>query len=410
MRRWKSLEHGVTARCGLGSRLAAAMLTILLACAGASGANAGDAPPSLLDSLPGWIRPLSLQGTLEGEFRWTEKSGPRSPAAPRSSLYLRRVELAASGRISNWIEVLLVANSEYIGDLRNPGDERLTVDEGHLDLRRDGFPLYLVLGKRTQPFGAFENHLVNDPLTQGAYEVNRVGVTLGASGPLGADLSATGITGGEQIDHLFAAALFDTSRIRRGAVDSVEVLSLIVSGSVSPVAELVTAFGAYLNEPGVHRRNSTLDCGVTFASRANRAFLDLEYVKALSREVYAGLPRAYRDGAFSATAGYATILSRPVFRRGGTFRGRRSRTHDYPFVIAARYERFDDDGLARARNVWSMRERIGVGGTYTFDRNQVSSLYGMFEVRRSTFRSPGSGAPVPVPPRGEVFVKLGIVF
>jgi hypothetical protein len=173
-------------------------LAVLLVCASLSTSRAADGPPAPPDSVPGWIRPLSLQGTLEGEFHWIAKSGSRLAPTPRPSLYLRRAELAASGKVGNRIEVLFVANSEYIGDLVNPGDERLAVDEGHLDLQREGLPVYLVLGKRTQPFGAFENHLVTDPLTQDGYEVNRVGVTLGASGPLGADLSATGITGADR--------------------------------------------------------------------------------------------------------------------------------------------------------------------------------------------------------------------
>jgi hypothetical protein len=172
----------------------------------------------------------------------------------------------------------------------------------------------------------------------------------------------------------------------------------------------VTVFGSYLNEPGVHRRNSTVDLGLTFASRANRAFLDLEYVKALHREAYPGAPRAYKDGAFSASAGYATILSRPGVLRGRTFRGRRSRTHDYPFVVAVRYEHFDDDGLAADRSSWSSRDRVSFGGTYTFAHDSASSMYGMVELRRSTFRIPGSPAAGFAPSNHEILCKLGIVF
>jgi hypothetical protein len=387
-----------------------ATLAVLMACAWASAHGVENEPPAPPDSIPGWIRPLSLQGTLEGEYHWTENSSPQLSSAPRSSLYLRRAELAAGGRINNWVEVLLVANSEYIGDTLKPGDEHLALDEGHLDLQREGFPPYLVLGKRTQPFGAFENHMITDPLTQDGYEVNRVGVTLGASGPLDLDLSATGITGAEQIDHLLGSGLFDTTGIRRGATDSVTVQSLIVAGRFSPMKNLVTVFGSYLNEPGVHRRNSTADLGLTFASRENRVFLDVEYVKALRREVSPGAPRAYKDGAFSATAGYATILSRPGIHRGGTFRGRRSRTHDYPFVLAVRYEHFDDDGFAVDRNTWSTRGRVSLGGIYTFARSSISSIYGMFEVRRSTFRTPNAAATGFAPSNNEVLVRLGIVF
>jgi hypothetical protein len=189
------------------------VLVVLLTCVSISTSSAADRPPASPDSIPAWIRPLSLQGTLEGELRWAENAGPRLASTPRSSLHLRRVELVAGGKISNWIDVLLVANAEYFGDLMSPGDGHLAVDEGHLDLQRDGFPLYLVLGKRTQPFGAFENHLITDPLTQDGYEVNRAGVTVGMSGPLGVDVSATGITGAEQIGHLLGSG---QSRSRQG--------------------------------------------------------------------------------------------------------------------------------------------------------------------------------------------------
>ncbi len=390
--------------------LVSAAFAVLVMCAFVSKSRAADEPSAAPDSIPGWIRPLSLQGTLEGEFHWIENSSPLLTSAPRSSLYLRRVELAAGGKIGNWIDVLFVANSEYVGDILNPGDKRLTLDEGHLDLQRDGFPLYLVLGKRTQPFGAFENHMITNPLTQDGYEVNRTGVTFGASGPLGSDLSATGMTGAGQIDHLLGSALFDANGIHRGVPDSVNVQSLIVSGHVSPVKNLVTVFGSYLNEPGAHRRNGTVDLGLTFASRENRVFLDLEYMKAVQREVYPGAPRAYKDGAFSATAGYATILARPGIHRGGTFRGRRSRTHDYPFVMAVRYESFDDDGLTADRNIWSTRDRVSLGGTYTFTRSPVASMYGMFELRRSTFRTPASPTTPIARVNSEIFLKLGIVF
>jgi hypothetical protein len=42
-----------------------------------------------------------------------------------------------------------------------------------------GFPLYLVVGQRTQPFGAFFAHFVTDPMSQDAYEVKQVGATVG---------------------------------------------------------------------------------------------------------------------------------------------------------------------------------------------------------------------------------------
>lgn len=52
----------------------------------------------------------------------------------------------------------------------------------------------------------------------------------------------------------------------------------------------------------------------------------------------------------------------------------------------------------------------GVGGTYTFAHDAASSMYGVFELRRSTFRTQNSAAEGPAPVNGEVLLKLGIVF
>jgi hypothetical protein len=77
-----------------------------------------------------------------------------------------------------------VLKSEWLGaDTTDGGaeaDSSVVVDEATITFEQeDGFPLYFVIGKRTQPFGAFYERLVTDPTSKDAYEANQVGVTVG---------------------------------------------------------------------------------------------------------------------------------------------------------------------------------------------------------------------------------------
>ncbi|NOY65079.1 MAG: hypothetical protein GXO97_06770 [Nitrospirae bacterium] len=154
--------------------------------------------------------PVSISGSIYGEYRWMRHRDITDPDTDSTSdLYLRKVELGTEVSLTHWAEASVVLNSEWIGDDINQGDEKVAVDEATLTLKGEGFPLYLVLGKRTQPFGVFENHLITDPMTQDAYETKRPGLTLGVEGPLGLDASLTVYKGEEQMNHLFESGLFE---------------------------------------------------------------------------------------------------------------------------------------------------------------------------------------------------------
>ncbi len=213
----------------------------------AAGTDSSGAPAGQLggNNALEWINRINLSGTLQGEARWMKYPGASYPESKSTSdLYLRIFELGIETNFLDWASGIAVLNSEWIGDYLNMGDEKLTVDEVHGDLRRDSLPFYLVFGKRTQPFGVFENHLVTDPMTQDAYETKKVGATVGVTGGMGLDVSVTLYKGDEQMGHLFQSGLFDTTVIIRNADPVRNVESYIGAVSLAPVNQLITMFGA----------------------------------------------------------------------------------------------------------------------------------------------------------------------
>ncbi len=159
-------------------------------------ANSANLPDSAFSR--DWMNRVRITGSLLGEGRWQRYNAlPLKTANAASDLYLRLVELGIESDIPGWGSGTCVLNSEWIGDYLNQSDERLQVDELHVDLARNSFPLYFVFGKRAQPFGVFENHLISDPITLDAHETKKVGATVGYTGPIEMDLSLTAYKGDE---------------------------------------------------------------------------------------------------------------------------------------------------------------------------------------------------------------------
>ncbi len=309
---------------------------------------------------------ISLSGSLYGEYRWMKNRDITDPDTDSTSdLYLRKLELGIEANLTDWITATTVLNSEWIGDDLNEGDERITVDEATLTLQDEDFPLYLVLGKRTQPFGVFENHLITDPMTQDAYETKRVGITAGYTGPMGLDLSVTVYKGEEQMEHLFESGLFEDT-LRRAGEATDDVGSYIVSATVEPF-EYLTLFGGYLSEPGRGSRNETINGGISLVPPFVEGLrFDAEYMKALNRELYDGIGKEYKEGVFSATLAYEFVVRERKTIGGGLFAARRAHLVSEPLEIALRYEHFDDDGMSDDLGVWTVKDRYSAGARYSF--------------------------------------------
>lgn len=351
----------------------------------------GEGKPQSSDIQQKSSSPVSISGSIYGEYRWMRHRDITEPDTDSTSdLYLRKVELGTEVSLTDWAEASVVLNSEWIGDDINQGNEKVTVDEATLTLKGEGFPLYLVLGKRTQPFGVFENHLITDPMTQDAYETKRPGITLGVEGPRGLDVSLTVYKGEEQMNHLFESGLFEDTLQRVGDKASDDVGSFILSVSVTPIEETLTVFGSYLSEPGWGRRNETLSGGFSLSPSFPEGLrLDAEYMKALKREEYPKASRQYKEAVFSVTAAYEFVLRKRESIGGGLFAERRAHLISEPLEVALRYEHFDDDGLGDDMDIWTVKDRYSVGARYSFYNDETSGLNAFVagEYRRTELRT-----------------------
>jgi hypothetical protein len=310
---------------------------------------------------------IGISGTIEGQLRCMRcRTILPANGGVATDLYLRMVELGIEADVADWATGTVVLNSEWIGDCMMAGDGGVEVDEAHIDIRKDPFPLYCIVGKRTLPFGIFENDLVSDPMTQDAYETERVGATFGCITAFGTDLSVTAYKGGERIDHLFASGLFDTTIIARRRFDICNVNSVVVSASTAPLHDSLTMFAAVSSEPGADRRNVSVDGGFS----VKMPFLpnlgvDVEYMRALRRETYGAAAREFRESVLAASVSYSFIPIGGGIAGRGNYKARRAFRRTQPILVSARYERFDDDSMRDETHIWSVRDRYLVGGRYT---------------------------------------------
>jgi hypothetical protein len=340
---------------------------------------------------------------VEGEGRWQAHRDPGNRRSESTSdLFLRRASVGFDARPLPFVTARLLLTSEWFGaqatDQGQPVDEHLTIDEGTVTLRAEDSPVYGIFGFRTQPFGVFFPRVVTDPMTQDAYEVKQVGATMGLKLRMwDVDLSATAYRGEQQMDHFFDARLFDSMAVVRSTgaglrSENGDVTSFILGASVAPHKNLVLG-GAFLSEPGDGQRNQTATAwiGYTFG----RFVAEVEFASALSRERYV-LQRSGERLGRSFTEKVASV--------GLTYRPVRA------VEIAARLDRFWDDGLARAAGIWSTANRLSVGAGYTlYERDEIRvNLLG--EYRFTTYRSGGPAHGTAVPEQNEAFAKVVVSY
>jgi len=353
---------------------------------------------------------LSIEGSLYGEARWMKNRDITDPESDSTSdLYLRKLELGIEAGLTDWLTATAVLNSEWIGDDINQGDEKIAVDEATISLETEGSPLYLIIGKRTQPFGIFENHLITDPMTQDAYETKRMGITAGYTGLKGLALSLTLYKGDEQMSHLFESGIFDSDTLLRKDGDSDEVSSFILSGMIAPVNS-VTLFASYLSESGRGTRNRTINLGASIVSPFIEGLrFDAEYMKALNRELYSGLDTEYKEGVFSITTAYEFVVRERKSLGGGLFAERRTHLIKEPLEVALRYEHFDDDGMSDDIGVWTVKDRYSAGARYSFYNDEETGLNAFLagEYRHTTYRKGDNDMKGK---NNEAYVRVGVDF
>jgi hypothetical protein len=359
-----------------------------------------------------WAEKIRVSGAFRGDFRWRQYADFLNQlSAPATDLYIRELDLGVQTDVGQGFSATLVLNSEWLGDDLNQGDEKAAVDEVHVDLNLARLPFYFVLGKRSQPVGLFENYLITDPLTMDLYETQKVGITAGFTGPLETDVSLTLYKGAGQLDHMLESGLIDVERVTKNPLMNDRVNSWILAGALTPWKQVLNIFGALVSEPGTSRRNTGLNLGFNFSLPGHPNFkFDGEFMKALSREPYAGSDQEFRESALSVTATYSFVLRPRRFRGTGNYAGRRATARAFPFTASLRYEHFDDGGLTASLDAWTIRERASLGGRYTFFETGSALGYFQLEYRTNRFRVPPRLTGQMTGNQNEVYVRLGFLF
>jgi hypothetical protein len=297
------------------------------------------------------------------------------------------VELGAEVKFHEWVTGNFILKGENL----DSDNDRIFWDEAAITIQREGFPLYFVGGKRGQPFGVFNSHLINDPITQDCYEVVKAGATVGFTpGFLELALSATLYKGEVLSDKLSEAgygwardfAISNPLDPTRNSDPTDDASSYIFNVSLSPIEGL--NLSAYLDsEPGQQDRNET--AGGSIEYKVGILTFDAEYIKALNREKYESDNKEHKESAW-----FGAIALQVAD----------------PLEIAARYEAFDDD-IAGDQD-GHLESRYSIGANYKlFEKDNFSATL-MVEYRRSNYeRAAGSAAEDKA---DEIFARLAFAF
>ena len=360
---------------------------------------------------------ISIWVTVEGEGRWRRYANlGDNNSGSTSEIFLRDAEVGLEFRPTDYLTGKLVLKSEYLGTDTTDGgaeaDSAVVVDEATITFEQeDGFPLYFVIGKRTQPFGAFYERLVTDPPSKDAYEANQVGVTLGYKNKSlwGLDASFTAYRQEELMDHFFGSTLFDNTTIVRAssaglASESNSIQSFIGAVSVTPVENLALG-GGISSEPGAGRRNQTAGLWGSYTWGSLTA--EAEFYMALSRENYVRQTTT-TDPATGETTTTPVLLGQSFKEKQLTF-GLYYRPIE-KVELGVRYTRFWDDGLATATGVWSVRNRVSVGaGWIVYEKGDISVAVSG-EYRYSDLVRGGDARETAVPDQHELFGRVSVTY
>jgi hypothetical protein len=324
---------------------------------------------------------LTFSGTIELDYGYADDSntGDNTVNDSTSDLDIGTVELELEAAFHEYVTGNLILKGEAL----DTDNDRIFWDEAIITIQKEGFPIYFVGGKRGQPFGMFESHLINDPITQDCYEIAKTGVTIGYTPEyLGTDISFTLYKGEELMTHLNDAGYGFTRDTSPTYAETDDVSSYIGNITVTPVDALMLS--AYYNsEPGDGDRNET--AGMSVHYEIGMFTLDAEYIAAISREKHFTDNKKYNESAWFAAIAFQAME---------------------PLEIAARYEAFDDDITGDQDG--HLTERCGVGFIYTLFENDRFATNLMGEYRISNFeKESGSSADDSL---NEAFLRLAIEF
>lgn len=323
---------------------------------------------------------IKFSGAIELDYSYTDPRDITDEKSDSTSeLDIGTVELGVEVQFHEWVTGNFILKGEDL----DSDDDDVFWDEATITIQNESFPLYFVGGKRAQPFGVFNSHLINDPITQDCYEVAKSGATVGFTSEFaGLDISATVYKGEVLADKVSEAGYGWTRDPDPNPDPTDDVDSYIFNVSLAPIEGLrLSAY--YDSEPGQGDRNET--AGGSIEYQIGIFTIDAEYIAALSREKNATDNKEYKESAwFGALA--CQVMD--------------------PLEIAVRYEAFDDD--IDGDQDGHLENRYSIGANYTlFEKDDFAATL-MLEYRRSNYeKSAGSTAHDDA---DEVFARLAFEF
>jgi len=322
---------------------------------------------------------VTCSGVVELDYSYRDpKDITDQNSDSTSDLDVGTVELGAEVRFHEWVTGNFILKGESLDD-----DDRIFCDEVAITIQKKGVPLYFVGGKRGQPFGVFNSHLISDPITQDCYEIGRSGVTVGVTHDfLEFDVSAT-VYKGEILADKLTESRYGWERDPNPNPDPTDnVSSYILNISMAPFERLCLS-AYFASEPGQGCRNETIGGSVEYA--IGPVTFDAEYIAALNRERNATANREYRESAWFGAIAFQVAD---------------------PLEIAARYEAFEDD--IDGDQDGHLENRYLIGANYTFFEKDNFSATLMLEYRRSNYEKSAGGTAHDN--MDEIFARIGVGF
>lgn len=200
---------------------------------------------------------LEWSGCIEADMLGSEQKD-RMPSKSESNIVLDTLELVLEAEVNDNVSAMAII--KYEG-----GDDVVVLDEANLTLKNAALtPLTLTAGKYVLPFGVFESHLVNDPLTQEIYEINTAGISLAyvPEGMEGVEVSAT---------------VYES----QAGVNDLADYILNASFAQEELYNLSIYYNSAKAESGFDRDDSM---GVSLNTAAQNVTFDAEYITAFNRE------------------------------------------------------------------------------------------------------------------------------
>lgn len=334
-----------------------------------------------------WAEKISLNGAVEFDYEAADDSdlSDRTVNDSTSDLKIGTLELGLGINFHEAVTGSVVLKAENLGDDDSTTSDDVFVDEAIITIQPEEFPFYFVGGKRTQPFGFFNSHLINDPITQDCYEVSKAGATAGYTpGILNMDISFTAYRG-EVLSDKVEEAGFGFTRDKNASYTADNDVSSFIANITAYCLNDCMMFSLYYDsEPGDDADNETLGGTFSYAIENIGLTLDAEYIAALERENVTGDEEA-KESAWFVGAAYQIID---------------------PLSVAVRYESFDDD--LDGDQDGNLENRYSIGFSYTLFEKDNFSCNLMGEYRKSNYEELAGGSADD--DLNEFFARLSIEF